>query len=161
MTVRIPLVIANGVIQQLQSGDSILAPTATVDVRTLTNGEGAAAGVIGMAVYMFGNDSFKLARANASGTAGVIGLVNDVSIAAAGSGLIAVAGVLVATTGQWDAVAGTTGGLVFGTLYYLDPTTVGKITGTAPTAVGQLVVQVGRALSTTEMEILVQPPILL
>ncbi len=161
MAVRIPLVIVNGVVQQLQAGDSILAPTATVMVRSLLNGEGATPAVIGNAVYISASGTFKLAKANAAGTAGVFGLVNDTSIAAAASGLIAVAGVLVATTGQWDAVTGQVGGLTAGSVYYLDPSTFGNITATAPTTVGQLVVAVGRALSTTEMEVSAEVPILL
>jgi hypothetical protein len=161
MTTRLPLVIVNGQIQQLQSGDQIIAPLATSDVRTLTNGEGSAAIVIGAPVYISAAATVKRAQANAAATAKVIGLAYDVSTASSAAGQICVGGVLVATTAQWDAVAGTSGGLAAGTTYYLDPSNVGKITSTAPSTAGQLVVPVGVAHSTTDMEVLPQMPILL
>ena len=40
---------------------------------------------------------------------------------------------MVATTAQWDAVAGTTGGLAFGANYFLSAGTAGLLTATAPT----------------------------
>ena len=85
----------------------------------------------------------------------------DASTAASSSGNYAAGGVATATTGQWDAVAGTTGGLVYNTLYFLDPTNPGKMTATAPGTTGQLVQPLGRALSTTEFEIVIGPSILL
>jgi hypothetical protein len=84
-----------------------------------------------------------------------------VTTAAAGVGNIISAGILVATTIQWDAVAGTTGGLVFGTRYFLDPATVGKMTATPPATTGQCNVLIGIALSTTELELQIASPILL
>jgi hypothetical protein len=161
MAARIPLVINNGLIQQLQSGDTILAPASTASIRSLTNGEASAAIVIGTPVYMSGADSMKRAQANATSTSKVIGLGYDTTTASAAAGNVCVNGTLVATTVQWDAVAGTTGGLTFNSTYYLDPATVGKITGTAPTTVGQTVVAIGTALSSTELEIAIQPYILL
>lgn len=161
MAIKIPLVITNGIIQQLQSGDTILSATSTASIRSFTNGEGAAAIVIGAPVYISANDTMKRAQANAVSTSKVIGLGYDISTAAAAAGNVAINGTLTATTGQWDAVAGTTGGLVFNTTYYLDPATVGKITGTAPTTVGQTVVSIGIASSTTELEIDIQAYILL
>jgi hypothetical protein len=68
---------------------------------------------------------------------------------------------LTATTGQWDAVTGGSGGLVANTVYYLDAATAGKLTATAPTTAGQYVVEVGMALSTTELLIKTRTPILL
>jgi hypothetical protein len=69
--------------------------------------------------------------------------------------------VATATTAQWDAVTGGTGGLIPGSMYFLDPTTVGMLTTTAPTASGQVVVDVGRASSTTDLEISLNLSVLL
>jgi hypothetical protein len=82
-------------------------------------------------------------------------------VAAGATGPVRSGGVLAATTAQWDAVAGTTGGMARGTYYYLDPATAGKLTATAPSTAGQFVVEVGLALSTTELLIRPRPPILL
>ena len=162
MALKSPLVIgSDGLPQQLQSGDSISVAASTYTSRSVTNGEGAAAIVIGAPVYASAADTVKRAQANAKATCKVAGLGLDTTIAAAGVGNIITSGVLVATTAQWDAVAGTTGGLVFNTYYFVDPATVGKITATVPTTVGQCVSLVGLAISTTELELDIQPPTLL
>ena len=162
MAIRSPLVIgADGLPQQLQSGDSISAATNAPSIRSVTNGESSAAITIGMPVYASAADTVKRAQANAKSTSKLAGVVFDTTIAAAASGNIAQSGVIVATTTQWDAVAGTTGGLSFNTLYFLDPTTAGKITATPPTTAGQCNVIVGMAISTTELELQISQPILL
>lgn len=162
MTTRSPLVVgSDGLPQQLQSGDNLNVPVTTTQIRSITNGEGAAAIVIGAPVYASAADTGKRAQANAKSTAQLAGLGYDTTIAAAGVGNIIQSGVLVATTAQWDAVAGTTGGLAFGTKYFLDPSNPGKITSSVPTTVGQCVALVGVALSTTELELLLRDPILL
>lgn len=156
MAIRKPLVMVNGQIQQLQAGDNISDP----DFLTLTNDE-AGSIPIGTPVYIDADDGAKKARANAAATSNVRALVASTSISNGASGSFQRDGVLVATTGQWDTITGGSGGLVFNTVYYLDPSTAGKLTDTAPTTVGQLVVQVGVALSTTELSIEIEPPILL
>lgn len=162
MATRLPLVLgADGLPQQLQSGDSISAPMNTPSLRAVSNAESATTITFGMPVYASGADAVKRAQANAKSTAKVAGLVYDNSIAAGASGNIAQSGVMVGTTTQWDAVAGTTGGLAFGTYYFLDPSTAGKITATPPTTTGQVNVLIGIALSTTELELELAPPILL
>ena len=162
MALKLPLVIgSDGLAQQLQSGDSISVAAATYNSRSVTNSEAAAAIVIGAPVYAFAADGVKKAQANAKATSKLAGLGLDASVAAAGVGNIITSGVLVATTAQWDAVAGTTGGLAFGTYYFLDPATAGKMTSTVPTTVGQCVTLIGVALSTTELELMIQPPVLL
>lgn len=158
MALKKPLVISSGQVQQLQSGDTLDAPVSAIDVITATNSN-AGAIVIGSPVYPDGNDSVDLGKADASGTVELLGLVRTVSIGIAGSGEIQTDGVLAATTGQWDTAAGTTGGLTAGTIYYLDPSTAGKLTDTAPSTAGQYVVRVGLATSTTEMEITIEPPV--
>lgn len=110
-------------------------------------------------VYSDAADGMDLGIANGTGKSRIIGLVVDVSVPSGAQGDVAVSGIFVATTGQWDAVAGTVGGLLFNTPYYLDPTTPGKLTSVAPSTPGQEVAQVIVALSTTEARIAIQPPI--
>jgi len=160
MALRKPLVINAGQIEQIQSGDTLDAVVAEVDVVTLTNNN-ASPIVIGAPVYSDSDNKVDLAKADASGTVQTFGLVRDTSIAAAASGEIQTDGILSASTGQWDAVAGTTGGLTAGAVYFLSATTAGELTETAPTTGGQYVVRAGLALSTTEMEISFTQPILL
>lgn len=114
---------------------------------TLTNAE-ATQVVICSAVYSFSAGNFKKAIANAAGTTRVVGLA-AASINASASGGVVTAGELSATTVQWDAVTGQTGGLTSGSVYYLDNATAGKLTTTAPST--GYVVEVGQAVSTTQM----------
>lgn len=151
MAQKKPLVLTSGQIEQLQSGDYI----ATGDIPQQTNGN-AGAIVIGTAVYSSANDTVDKARADAVGTVDTIGLVSDVSISAAAVGGVQTNGILAATTGQWDAVAGTTGGLTKNVKYYLSSATAGLISSTPPSSAGQFVVEVGIAISTTEMKIDIQ-----
>jgi hypothetical protein len=162
MSIKIPLVMgSDGLPQQLQAADQVAVQGSTYTSRSVTNSEGAAAIVIGAPVYAFAADGVKKAQANAKATSKLAGLGLDPTTAPAAVGNIITSGTLVATTPQWDAVAGTTGGLAFGTIYFLDPTTAGKITSTPPTTVGQCVVVIGTALSTTELELAISQPILL
>jgi hypothetical protein len=157
MAIRKPLVINAGQVEQLQAGDTLDDRSSQI---SQTNDE-AGAIVIGNAVYNDANDGVKKAQSNAAGTKNVLGLVSDVTVATGQPAAIITAGVLSATTAQWDTVAGTSGGLTRDTIYYLDPATAGKITATAPTTVGQYVVEIGKALSTTELNIRIQKDILL
>lgn len=158
MALRKPLVINAGQIEQIQSGDTLDAIVAEVDVVSLTNNN-ASPIVIGAPVYTDVANGVDLAQADASGTTEVLGLVADVSISAAASGSIQTDGILSATTTQWDAVAGTTGGLTPGAIYYLSASTAGLTAETAPSSVSEFVVRVGKAISTTEMEISISQPI--
>lgn len=154
MAQKKPLVLTNGQIENLQSGDYI----AQNEVPQLVNGSGGVL-VIGTPVYASAAGNVSKARANAVGTTNVIGLVYDASIADAVSGGVQIDGILTATTGQWDAVAGTTGGLTRDVIYYLSDATAGILTSTAPSTAGNYVVQVGIGLSTTDMKIEIQPRI--
>jgi hypothetical protein len=158
MASRKPLVLNGGQIEQLQSGDTLNASCNEVDSVIKTN-DNAGAIVIGQPVYVKSNGNVDLARANAQGTVQVLGLVTNASVAAAGAANIQTDGVLTATTGEWDAVTGETGGLTPGAVYYLDDATAGMMTQTAPSAAGKFVVRVGVALSTTELDIDNTPPI--
>lgn len=117
---------------------------------TATNGE-ASAIAIGRAVYVSAANQIKLANANSASTTNVVALVASTSINSSASGSIAVAGMLEATTTQWDAVTGQSGGLTFGATYFLSNTTAGALTTTAP-ASGHIV-PVGVALGTTKLRL--------
>jgi len=151
MAVQKPLVIIAGQIQQIPAGDTLSAAASEVDVVAKLN-VNVGAIVIGTPVYPSSATEVDKAGAAAAGTRKVLGLVQSASIASGASGFIQTDGVLTATTGQWDAVAGTTGGLAFGTIYYLSAT-AGLLTATAPSASGNYVCPVGIALSSTELEI--------
>lgn len=152
MAKKKPLVLTNGQIEQLQSGDQI-------DHRNTVSRDNDNAGAItiGQPVYATSGTNVDLAQADAQGTIRVNGLVEDISIAAAATGDIVVDGILTATTGQWDAVTGDVGGLTPGSNYFLDAATAGNLTKTAPST--GFVVRVGHALSDTELEIEIQQPI--
>jgi hypothetical protein len=126
----------------------------------LTN-DNAGTLVIGMAVYVKSDGDMDKAQADAAGTTELLGLVADTTILTTADGDVQADGFLEATTGQWDAVTGDVGGLTAGGIYYLDPDTAGLLTSTAPTTVGQYVVRVGQAISTTVMNIRIEQPILL
>lgn len=160
MALRKPLVLNAGQVQQLQAGDVLDAAVSAIDVVSETN-DNASPIVIGTPVYSKSDGDVDKARANASGTTRVEGLVRDASINAAAAGNIQTDGILAATTGEWDAITGGSGGLTPGGVYYLSAATAGLLTATAPTSVGQYVVEVGEAISSTEMLIRPRPPILL
>lgn len=162
MTTRIVLVLGDdGLPQRLQPADTISVATTLMLVRAVTNADTASL-PFGTPVYASAADAVKRGQANAKATSGLAGLVYDSTIAASAIGNIGTAGVMVGTTAQWDAVVtGQTGGLTFNSLYFLDPTNVGKLTTTPPTTAGQVNVFVGRAISTTELEVAIAQPILL
>lgn len=153
MAVKKPIVITNGQLERLQPGDRLDLGNTT----TRNNNSGGAI-VIGQPVYITGTNA-DLAQANAQSTIRVAGLVLDTSVAAASPAEILTDGILTATTTEWDAVTGETGGLTAGADYFLDPANPGQLTQTAPSAAGEFVVRVGHALSTTEFEIEVQQPV--
>jgi hypothetical protein len=158
MSLRKPLVIISGQVQNLPAGDTLDAPVSEVDLIALVNGN-ASALIICTPVYVVSAGTMDKAKADAAGTTDVLGLVKDASIAASATGNVQTDGVLVATTAQWDAVTGGSGGLTAGSKYYLDPDTAGMLTTTAPTTTGDFVAPVGKALSTTELEITIFPTV--
>lgn len=158
MPARKPIVIIDGQLRQLPPGDSVDAVSSEVDVIALTNG-GTPAAPIGSPVYISGNNAFQLARANAGATVNVIGLVREANIAAAANGTVQTDGTLTATTAQWDAITGESGGLVAGGVYFLGAAAAGRLTRTAPTTQGEYVLQIGKAISAETLEITITVPI--
>ncbi|HZL94936.1 MAG TPA: hypothetical protein VFB99_14880, partial [Vicinamibacterales bacterium] len=110
----------------------------------------------GAPVYVFTSaNTFKRADASAVGAELVVGLVADASIAVSAVGRVQTNGKITLTTAQWDDIAGTTGGLTPGTVYYLDAT-AGLLTDTEPTGTA-VVHPVGQALSPTELQLMLTP----
>jgi hypothetical protein len=111
----------------------------------------------GQPLYLKPNGHLDLARADEFAIARVCGLAVEV-----GTPTVSVDytpdGVLALT--DWSAVTGTVS-LLPGADYFLSPDTAGKLSTIAPTTSGQVVVAVGRALSTQKLEIEIQPLILL
>ena len=162
MTLREPLVIISGQIQQLPGGDTINGATSGTNytLEVLTNNQGSTINK-GHVVYIDSANTVKLASANAAATTKAIGFVADTDIGTGNTGNIQHTGVLSANTAQWDAVTGETGGLVANQVYYLSSTTEGLTVNAAPTAATKYVKPVGIGLNTTEMLILQHPSILL
>ena len=158
MAVKKPIVQYSGQLAELAAGDDLGVSSTALEM-TATNGE-AGAIVIGTPVYVSAASTVKKAQATTSTLERAVGLVAGTSISAAASGGVAVDGILTATTGQWDAVTGESGGLTSGAQYFLD-VTLGKLSQTAPSTAGQYVRRIGRALSTTDMIIEIAQSILL
>ena len=129
---------------------------ASQTITSVTNNQGSTI-VIGQAVYSNGAGTVQLAQANGATTKNFAGLVQATSIANGAAGNVATAGVMTATTTQWDAVTGGSGGLTAGSYYYLSGATPGALTTTAPTT--NWSVRIGYALSATEMRIVAGVPI--
>lgn len=157
MALRKPLVQVNGQIQQLQSGDTLEAQVTEVDLFTMQNNNVGAI-TKGQPVYCDGAGTVDLAQANAGGTTKPIGLVYETSIASASTGSIQLDGVI--EQSDWTDVIGTTN-LTAGAEYFLDTASPGMMTETCPTTSGNYIVKMGKALSTTQFEISIQPSILL
>lgn len=149
-----PLVLVSGKVQRLQAGDTLDATVSNPEVITLTVGAGN--WVIGAPLYMSAANTGTNAKADAEATSQVIGLAKE-SATAAATATVITDGVIELTTAQWDAICGTTGGLVYNTPYYLDAGTAGKLTGTAATS--GYSVQVIRGISTTVAKIEITPVI--
>jgi hypothetical protein len=152
MALRKPLVVTNGQIERLQAGDRLDLSNSV----TKNNNSGNTIN-IATPVYVNGGNASP-AQADGQSTVRVAGLALETAADAAPLEVIT-GGVFEATTGEWDAVTGETGGLAEGEDYYLSAAEEGKLTQTSPDADGEFVVPVGHALSATEFEIEVQAPI--
>lgn len=158
MAVRKPLVLANGIPQVLQAGDTLFGATADIEF-TGTNDD-ATALTEGAPVYISGDGLVKAAQANAMASSDVAGLVLDASIASAASGTVRHSGTL--TLANWSTVTeAASATLTAGSRYYLSATAAGKLTATAPSTAGHTVVLIGKAVSTDTLLIEIDQPILL
>lgn len=132
-----------------QPGDTIEG----TDIPTYKNGEDSDSHIPGQVVYMTTTvGEVKKARANAVGTMPAIAIALATILADA-TGAYQSDGNITLTTDQWDAVAGTTGGLTAGSLYFVSAATAGSITDDPPDTAGQFCQAVLRAISATKAKI--------
>ncbi len=89
----------------------------------------------------------KPAQANALATSLVVGLATRVAINTGDQQYPRYAGELTLTTAEWTAITEEAAALTPGDPYYLSAAHAGKITSTAPSAMGSFIVLVGVALS--------------
>lgn len=141
------------------SGSSIVSPSASgggagSEFDIITNADVQV--LAGSPCFIFGDDVVEPCQANALVTSQAIGLaiapngtITDFSTPI----VLRNGGTLELTTAQWDAIAGTSGGLVPADSYYVSATTAGHITSSAPTTPGTFVTRIGSALTATKMAI--------
>jgi hypothetical protein len=166
MAEQIPLVIINGLVQQLPSGDTlpigVLPSVSTSSDKVLLTNVSAEVIPPGAPVYVAGDGEVTRAQADAVGTASVIGLACESIPAFTGFGLIQVDGIVTLTTSQWDVITDDFGGLVPNFIYYLSHVTPPPMLQTAvPTGSGNFITVVGIALSKTKMKLIIERPIII
>lgn len=158
MATKKPVVFYGNEQEELRAGDNIEGATGGTSSVSRTNAN-ASPIVRGHAVYASSGTAVDLARANASGTIGVLGLVQDATVASSNPATVQLDGTLTATATEWDAVTGQSGGLTVNTEYILSPATAGRIVPKSTTiSGGEWVVPIGRAISATELQIYPQHP---
>jgi len=134
----------SGELERLQAGDTLDASVTNPEAISLTAGTGGV--TIGNPVYLSAANTGTKAKADAAATSKVFAFAKE-TVAEGVSFNALIDGLVTLTTGQWDAIAGTTGGLAAGTDYFLDNATAGLITSTPPTTGYSL--KVIRGVSTT------------
>lgn len=111
----------------------------------------------GQPIYLKANGHIDLARADAVGTSKVTGLLLE-GVVPTFIGSYSKDGSV--TMDDWNEVIGLTY-LVPGSVYYLDPDILGRLTRICPTSVGQWVCQIGQAVTTTTLAMEISLRILL
>jgi hypothetical protein len=133
--------------------DALVLKVNVTDKNKSVTNDNSGAITVGQFVYMKANGNVDLAKADASATStSKIGIVYDASIAAAGLGAV--------TFQKGSFITGLTG-LTPGQPVYLSTGTAGGYTQTIPTAVGQIILELGEALSASVMEFAPKKPILI
>lgn len=109
--------------------------------------------VPGTPVYVLANH-LGFDKADANGTTVIRQCIGLVTASVLANALVDVCkvGPMTLTTAEWDAAAGTTGGLTAGTEYYVSGA-VGVITATRPATIGDNITSVGIALSSTVLDV--------
>lgn len=153
MSRKTPLVITAGQVEQAQLGDNF------GNIISRQNGSGATI-TRGTPVRAQSATDFRRALATSVDNAEVVGFCVTVSAANGANFLCQTDGVVEATTSEWDAVTGGSGGLTAGSDYFLS-VSPGQMSTTPPSSDGQVVVKLGRALSTTELRIDIGTAVLL
>lgn len=157
MAVKKVLVLSDsGSPEELQNGDSIQTGAA------LPSANNANAGIAtkGMVVYPSSDTNVDLAQANAQGTTKALGLCNTDSVNNGASMDIITEGAITCTLAQWDAIAGTSGGLDEGETYFLSPDNAGQLIASSAVSgisTGQFVAALGYAMNTVTMIVRINP----
>ena len=112
--------------------------------------------LVGQPLYAKASGNVDLADASAISTAEIVGLAYEDASATEDKRYTPDGRI---TLDDWTNVVGSTN-LTPGAVYFLSAT-AGQLTTTAPTVVGEIVVRVGKALSTTTFDIEIGPTILL
>lgn len=112
---------------------------------------------IGQPLYVVNNSQVDLAIADNATKTHVAGFSID-DILAGEVGNYVTEGYI--ERSDWTAITGSAN-LTPGSIYYLDPNTVGLLTDTSPITSGDYVVKVGRAINQTQLSIEIEAPILL
>lgn len=143
--------------------DSKTLKLSTVGVSTGTSqftqsAETDEATVVGNAVYVKpSNGHVALSQANAQPAAQCAGLAIEAKAPTLAVLFVSQGKVSIA---DWTAIIGAAS-LAAGAAYYVDPSTPGLLTATPPSGIGEFVVRIGRAMSSTLMDVNVEPPMLL
>ena len=144
MTAKLPVCIYSGLLGQLQAGDTLAVNTPPQFVAVASSLLAA-----GAPVYVPTTNAVDNADARVTAFAVVVGMSIARTLATAPA-TIQTAGTLTLTTVEWDAIAGTVGGLVGGTAYYLGDMAAGTMMAPAPSTPTEWVVPLGVALNTTD-----------
>ncbi len=140
-----PLIIKTGLEQQLGAEDFLYGGSLFLVGGNVTKCN---------PVYVSGAGTVAKAKADALATSKVVGLASTTFGIA---GRIQTDGIVSATTAEWDAVTGGSGGLTAGSTYYLSAATAGNLTTTMP-GINNYVVAIGIALSACELKLGIQQP---
>jgi hypothetical protein len=139
------------IVDELQSGN-----------RTFAKINGSTSPLLkGMAVYITETNDTECEESIATSyeASCVVGLVADAVVPPGVSGEISSKGMIEKSASAWDIITGETGGLRGGKDYFLRHDMAGGITSIPPTASTQFVVKVGKAISSTLLDINIEPPI--
>ncbi len=161
-----PLVLGDdGLPRQIRANEILDASVKEVDQVALVNGEASTVN-IGQPVYVSGNNTTKLAKADGVTTKNALGIVSEQAIINGASGNIQTDGQIVATKLQWDSVLGLTAdpvgnpngtGLTAGAMYYLSETVAGQLKSTPPAS--GWIQRIGIAVSDTVLDLSISEPI--
>ena len=111
----------------------------------------------GQPVYLDNDGKIRLAQASSALSSRVVGFAKDAALATFLCTFVSDSQVVL---GDWTSVVGATT-LQKGKTYYLSPLSAGEITDIPPSTEGTYVVKVGTAMTTTKLDIEIQPSILL
>lgn len=159
MTIRAPLVIINGRIQELPIGDSIAGAGtggggSGIEAQAATTGEDVSVTEI---LYLTSSGIANLAQADDIDTSHAVGIC---TLGATTGNTCEFLTEGLVTASDWTACIGSAS-LSPGVLYFLDPDNAGQMVTTAPNTSGQVVTVIGRATTTKVLDLTITQPILL